>query len=402
MPTQRFVYGNRSRMEYDISEARREEYRRSSEESREARRLALEGKGPIPIHPVNHPNLDPNSLMPIIDRHHLRSLSLFSGGGGLDLAFDRAGFLHVASFDIIPICGSTITLNRPEWEVCSGPAYGDVRKVDWSSYSGKIDVIHGGPPCQPFSIAGQQKGKLDDRNMWSEFIRAIHGINPICFVGENVTGILDSKFSQFVESEILFPLRHYHIHMFELSAPDFGVPQARTRVFFVGFANKDHYNRFKKPTPTHRWKNIKVNRAECCNQLDLFEDDNDILPETMGVRKALGLPNIGFDGLAPTLRSGFTGKRNTTSVLNSKASEKAWEELGIWGSGVQANREAAHRFVANNGTFRLSVQDCGLIQGFPEEWAFSGAVYQIIGQIGNSVAPPVGYAIARAVVASIL
>ena len=395
-----FVYGNQSRMTYDISDKRRNQYRRSSEESRAAKHLAMNGEGPEPLHPINKPNLDPNRLMPLIERHELRSLSIFSGGGGLDLGFDRAGFVHVASYDIMPVCGETLQLNRPEWKIYSGPDEGNVKYVDWSQYSGLVDVIHGGPPCQPFSIAGQQKGKDDDRNMWGEFVRAIHEIKPKCFVAENVTGLLDPKFSSFVKHEILDPLNDYHIHSFELIAANFGVPQSRKRIFFIGFKSRKDFNTFKKPQYTHNWDEFNRKKKSDGKQFTLF-DGLDKIPKTMGVREAIGLPYSGFDTLAPTLRSGFTGKRNTTSILNSKAGEKAWAELGIWGSGVQATRDAAHKFIAKNGNFRLSVQDCGIIQGFPEDWHFAGAVYKVIGQIGNSVAPPVGYAIAKEVYKSL-
>ena len=74
-----------------------------------------------------------------------------------------------------------------------------------------------------------------------------------------------------------------------------------------------------------------------------------------------------------------------------------WEELQIWPNGVQKSREEAIRFPPENGHFRLSVQDCALLQGFPNDWVFHGATYQILGQIGNSVCPPVGYAIAKSV-----
>jgi DNA (cytosine-5)-methyltransferase 1 len=121
----------------------------------------------------------------------------------------------------------------------------------------------------------------------------------------------------------------------------------------------------------------------------------------MGVRDALGLPAIGFDALAPTIRSGFTGPRHTTSILSSVSAQRVWERLQIWPNGVAASREAARQFVSKNGHFRLSVQDCALIQGFPATWRFHGAVYVALGQIGNAVAPPVAYAIARALTQAI-
>lgn len=137
-----------------------------------------------------------------------RCLSLFSGGGGLDLGFDRAGFQHEGCYELIPICGQTLKSIRPSWNVYSGPIHGDVTGVDWSVYKGKVDVIHGGPRGQSLSIAGEQKSHQDERNMWLEFIRAVNTIEPACFVAENVPGILVPKFQPFVEREIIQKLKN--------------------------------------------------------------------------------------------------------------------------------------------------------------------------------------------------
>ncbi|KHD06215.1 DNA methyltransferase [Candidatus Thiomargarita nelsonii] len=382
MSTKPSVYKNASRKEYKLTNEQRNIYRKISQESREAKRRASLGFLSS-IHSINTPRLEPNQLMPPLESNGLTTLSLFSGGGGLDLGFDKAGYTHQGAYELIPICGKTLKSNRPNWIVHSGPENGDVSKVVWQDYI--IDVIHGGPPCQPFSIAGQQAGQNDDRNMWGEFIRAVNAHRPKSFVAENVLGILNPKFSGFVQKYILDKLPDYHIHIFELNAADFGVPQQRRRVFFVGFRTKAAFKCFQIPKPSHRWKKSPD---------DLFEDT---LAKTMGVREALGLADTGYDALAPTLRSAFTGKRNTTSVLNSSAGQKAWGNLGIWPNGVQANREKASAFPAKYDHFRLSVQDCALLQGFPEYWRFAGAVYQVLGQIGNSVAPPVAYQVAKAV-----
>jgi DNA (cytosine-5)-methyltransferase 1 len=372
-------------MPYKITESRREEYRRMSLRSKERKRLALVHGAIKPVHPINSPNLDPNDLMPQCATNGLHSLSLFSGGGGLDLGFERAGFEHVAAYDILSICGETLSLNRPQWRVHSGND-GDVQEKDWSEFAGSVDVLHGGPPCQPFSIAGNQRGQEDERNMWPSFIRAVRAIRPTCFVAENVTGLLDPKFAAFVSSTIEKPLgRAYSITRFCLSAESFGVPQSRKRVFFVGFLKKKHFTRFRIPTPTH-------------------SPDEELqfgLARGMGARQALGLPNIGFDWIAPTLRSGFTGPRNTTGVVNSKASMELWSKLKIWPNGVQGDRRAAHLFPPENGHFRMAIPDCAILQGFPEDWSFRGAVYQALGQIGNSVCPPVAYNLACAVSAAI-
>ncbi len=385
--TKSSVYKNTARKEYDITDEKREQYRKISQESRLAKLAAQKGLHSR-IHGINIPQLDPALLMPQLIDNGLETLSLFSGGGGLDLGFDRAGYKHAASYELIPICKKTLSLNRPNWKIFGGPDEGDVTKVSWNHLKGKIDVIHGGPPCQPFSIAGEQRGLEDERNMWGEFNRAVNTIKPRVFVAENVLGLLNPKFESFVKKYILGQLPDYSILKFEMHASDFGVPQIRRRVFFVGFKYGDDFKKFSIPTPTHnRWRF----EASKNNNPSLFDHE---LPSTPGVREALGLTDIGFDNLAPTIRSAFTGKRNTTSVLNSSAGQKSWGDMAIWPNGVQSDRRKSSDFPAKNNHFRLSVQDVGLLQGFPETWKFSGAVYQQLGQIGNSVVPPVAYNVA--------
>jgi len=320
--------------------------------------------------------------MPQLESNGLRALSLFSGGGGLDLGFDRAGYTHVASYEILDICGRTLRKNRPNWEVFSGSA-GDVENVNWRDYEGRVDVLHGGPPCQPFSIAGKQRGANDSRNMWPAFVQAVLSVGPKAFVAENVPGLLDPKFSSFVEEHIERPLSgHYELIRFVVRADEFGVPQSRKRVIFVGFKKRAAARRFRQPSPTHTVEyELLSNGASRC----------------AGVRESLGLNDIGFDCISPTLRSGFTGPRNTTGVVNSKASMDVWNRLQVWPHGVQRNRDLASRFPAKNNHFRLSTQDCALLQGFPADWEFDGAVYQQLGQIGNSVCPPIAYVLAKAV-----
>ncbi|MGB3513176.1 MAG: DNA (cytosine-5-)-methyltransferase [Microcoleaceae cyanobacterium] len=381
---------------WNITEAQREIYRQRSKASSRAKKQALNGEGQKPIHPINIPNLSPEKLMPQIPNNGLRTLSLFSGGGGFDLGFDRAGFSHIASYDILTEAGKTLHNLRPDWQVFSGEK-GDVTKVDWRPYRGLVDIIHGGPPCQPFSVAGHQKGKEDNRDMFPEFIRAVLEIEPLIFVAENVTALVSKKFSKYVEEVIEFPLNsQYKLTKCILNAPDFGIPQIRKRVFFVGFRDEKYLAKYQPPQATHYWHNLQKNQSTEPVQLNLF--DNWKAPEKlqrcMGSREALGLPNIGFDALSPTLRSGLTGPRHTTSILSSVSAQKAWDKLQIWPNGVAENREKAHLFVAKNGHFRLSVSDCGILQGFPESWQFSGAVYQALGQIGNALPPPMAYQIA--------
>lgn len=370
---------------WDITEERRAYFRQKAQESREAKLTALAADHRAEV--LRRPLLDPADLMPRVVPHLLPALSLFSGGGGLDLGFERAGYAHLASYDTLTSAGDTLTLNRPSWTVFSG-ADGDVVKIDWKPYKGEVAVLHGGPPCQPFSVAGRQRGHEDERNMLPEFVRAVQTVRPLAFVAENVVALAGPKFGPYLREHFLTPLeRSYHVRMFRLSAHDFGVPQIRHRVFFVGFRTKRDALRYKPPAPTHRSDHLPRGSASPASPN---------LPRTMGVRAALGLPD-GPEDLAPTLRSTLTGPRHTTSILSSASAQRVWADLGVWPNGVARSRSAAARFPTPNGHERLAVSDCALLQGFPSWWHFPGAVYQALGQVGNSVAPPVGYHMALSV-----
>jgi len=311
----------------------------------------------------------------------LGALSLFSGGGGLDIGFDRAGYRHIASYDILPVAADVLKAAHPRWKVFAGES-GDVTQINWKQHRGQVDVLHGGPPCQPFSHAGSRNGANDVRDMIPELVRAVLVIRPAAFVCENVSGLATRKFSEYLQHTVFDRLKaHYRIKMFILDAAAFGVPQRRKRVFIVGFRDKEAFIKFQEPVPTHAWEGA----------------DRSALLRTMGAREALGLPSIGFDALAPTIRSGWTGPRNTTSAVNSATALRDWVKLQIWPNGVAPDRQAASAFVAKDGHFRLSLSDCMVLQGFPADWPIIRPVYKALGLIGNSVAPPMGYAVASAV-----
>lgn len=369
-------------MPYDLTQERRDWYRDTSRRSQQRKQDLLRSHSPTgSTSPFSEKRLDIRDLMPALKSNGLSCLSLFSGGGGLDLGFECAGFSHSAAFEILDICGETLRLNRPNWSVFAGELDGDVTAAKFSRFRG-IDIVHGGPPCQPFSVAGKQAGAEDPRNMWGEFVRCVKAVRPRAFVAENVVGLLDKKFEAFVQRVIVDPLKgDYTIFKLKLAAHDFGVPQARRRVFFVGFRAARDAARFVQPSPTHG---------------DVETIFGPLLPRNTA-RRSLGLPDSGYDVVSPTLRSGFTGPRNTTGVVNSKASMTVWDQLNIWPNGVQQTHQLAVAYPPENGHVRLSVADCALLQGFPDDWKFSGAVYQALGQIGNSVCPPVAYQVAHAV-----
>jgi DNA (cytosine-5)-methyltransferase 1 len=368
-----------------LTDGERAIWRQRSEASRTAKQAATRGLLK-PLHDLNVPKLDPYELMPQLETTGTAAISLFSGGGGLDLGFARSGYVHAASFEILSAAADTLRATQAHGEVFGGSA-GDVTGVDWRKWRG-AELVHGGPPCQPFSIAGRQRGHDDERDMWPAYVDCILTVRPRVFVAENVPALGSLKFDSYVRDNILKPLgRRYSVQRFVLRAEDFGVPQIRRRVFFVGFARQQDADRFRPPVPTHAY-NATASPMET-------------LWHCMGAREALGLPDIGLDALSPTIRSTLTGPRHTTSILNSVAAQRTFAAMQIWPNGVAPSRYAARAFPASNGHFRLSVPDVALLQGFPEDWPFQGATYMKLGQIGNAVPPPLGYAVGRSVSAAL-
>ena len=396
-----FVEKEEWRVGWDISEEKREWFRQKSIASASRKRKLINSSSDNKT--VRKPRFDPLELMPLQDSCGIDSVSLFSGCGGLDIGFERAGYNHKVSVDILSVCGDTLTENRPDWKVLSGPESGDVRGVNWNDVVTKTDnllVIHGGPPCQPFSNAGRQLGKDDPRNMVPQFFRSVLDLSPDAFVMENVPALGSSKFADYLDGELKkFVGGKYFYKKFFMYAPNYGVPQQRNRLFVVGFKSAANYERFIVPLPTHnieRFVEIHKGTKKYITAAKKLVDYQN-LPLTPGVREALGFDQSLPDGLAPTFRSGFTGPRNSTSILNGASSQKVLANMGIWGNGIASSREAALAFPPENGTSRLSVQDIALIQGFPTDWFVTGPVYKVIGQVGNSVAPPVAYQVAMAV-----
>ena len=118
----------------------------------------------------------------------MRHGSLFSGIGGFDLAASRMGWDNVFQVEIDPFCQRVLKKNFP-----NAQRFKDIRQFDPGDFAGKIDIISGGFPCQPFSVAGQRRGKNDDRALWGEMLRVVRTIRPAWVVGENVAGIVSME-----------------------------------------------------------------------------------------------------------------------------------------------------------------------------------------------------------------
>jgi len=205
---------------------------------------------------------------PEVLRIEMKSVELFAGAGGLAMGVSRAGFKHQAIVERDRHACATIRDNqkrgvRPArlWPLFEG----DVREFDFSSINGELDLLAGGPPCQPFSLGGKHRGPKDDRNLFPEAVRAVRLLKPRVFMFENVKGLLRESFAKYFEYIVLqltYPevarndtddwtthlslLEQHHTHGRErglhyrvifrmLNAANFGVPQKRERVFIVGF-----------------------------------------------------------------------------------------------------------------------------------------------------------------------
>lgn len=175
-----------------------------------------------------------------IDR--FESVELFSGCGGLALGLSAAGFKHQAMIEFNACAVATIEHNkaRKVGHISHWPIQlQDVRKIDWRHFSG-VDLVAGGPPCQPFSIGGKANGDLDSRDMWPEAIRAVREIAPAAFVFENVRGLLRPRFASYLSSIVEAlgqpaPALRYRVAVKLVNAADYGAAQKRHRIVLVGF-----------------------------------------------------------------------------------------------------------------------------------------------------------------------
>lgn len=163
----------------------------------------------------------------------LTSVEICAGAGGQALGLEQAGFTHVALVEYEADYCDTLKRNRPAWNVICM----DVHDFDGSPYKG-VDLLAGGVPCPPFSIAGKQLGKDDERDLFPEALRLLHEIKPRAIMLENVRGLLDARFDDY-RGQILkgIETEGYRVQIKLLQASDYGVPQLRPRVVIVGIRN---------------------------------------------------------------------------------------------------------------------------------------------------------------------
>lgn len=298
------------------------------------------------------------------------SLEMCAGAGGQALGLEMAGFDHTALVELEPAACATLRLNRPTWNVIED----DLRKFDGTPYKG-VDLVAGGVPCPPFSKAGKQLGASDDRDLFPEAIRLVDECRPQAVMLENVRGLLDAVFDDYrnkVEKQL--KKLGYKPGWRLFNASDYGVSQLRPRVVFVGI-RKDIASNFSWPKPL---------QSEPPTVGELLHD-------LMGQRGWRGADRWReqANAIAPTLVGG--SKKHGGPDLGPTRAKKAWAALGVDGMGIW-DEGPDRDFV---GMPRLTTRMTARIQGFPDDWQFSGRKTAAYRQIGNAFPPPVAAAVAR-------
>ena len=303
-----------------------------------------------------------------------KSLEICAGAGGQALGLEQAGFEHVALVEIEQDYCECLRLNRPEWNVICQ----DIHYFDGRPYRNRIDLLSGGVPCPPFSVAGKQLGSKDERDLFPEMLRLVMEIRPKVVMIENVRGLLSSKFDQY-RYTILAELTKmgYNAHIQLLNASDYGVPQLRPRVIIVGVSN-NIIDTFVYPFP-HR----KDTRTVGDTLFDLMAANGWEDAESWR-RKA--------NNIAPTIVGG--SKKHGGADLGPSRARLAWAELGIDGRGV-AEESPAKGFI---GMPKLTPRMIARIQGFPDEWSFGDRKTKACRMIGNAFPPPVARAVGERII----
>lgn len=322
----------------------------------------------------------------------MKAIDLFCGPGGLSLGMKESGIIPELSVEINKDAIGTYAANS------SGCTHinKDIREVSFSNYRNKIDVIFGGPPCQPFSTGGLRKAENDKRDMIPEFIRCVNEVNPETFVMENVPGLVTKRAMPYFESTLKqFAQLGYRLNWAVLYAADYGVPQKRKRLFVLG--NKKESLRFPSPTHGELTKLPYKKAGHYLNNEPVGESPNSPVtyaknpdlrrnPYAGLVYNGGGRP-IDLNGLCHTILASSGGSK--THWVDTKNIVVDYHQHLSKGGKPRTGKVPGAR--------RLSVEECAMIQTFPKEMVFQGSKSSQYTQVGDAVPPQLAKAIGQAV-----
>ncbi len=326
--------------------------------------------------------------------HHIPYVSFFSGAGGMDLGFERAGFIHVAAFDIEELFCKTLKSNRPGWNVFAGKQNGDLRNTD--AVANCLEEINvspdfegvfvGGPPCQPFSVAANQRfakwgdnfkrigfSHSENGTLLFDYIRLIAHFRPRVFIIENVPGILtvDGGSQLDVALQWLRQNGYSVTPPTVLNARNYFVPQDRQRVFVVGWRGSIA---FQFPEQHSSW--VTSGSA--------LEGDLSILPNYVTRdHKARSVERY------MRLKYGQRDKLGRVDRLDPHLPSKTVIAGGTRGGG----RSHLHPHIPRT----LSVRESARLQTFPDDYVFTGPLGRQFTQVGNAVPPVLAYHLGKSI-----
>ncbi|MBQ9207439.1 MAG: DNA cytosine methyltransferase [Treponema sp.] len=329
----------------------------------------------------------------------MKVISLFSGCGGLDLGFEKAGFEIPIANEFDPTIWATFEKNHPNTKLIKG----DIRNIKESDFPDEIDGIIGGPPCQSWSEAGSLRGINDARGkLFYEYIRILKDKQPKFFLAENVSGMLAKRHSEAVENIIeMFKEAGYDVSLTLVNAKDYGVAQERKRVFYIGFRNDLNID-FQFPKGSTAKEEDKITLKDIIWDLK----DTAVPAAEKNHRNPKAVNNNEY----------FTGAYSP--IFMSRNRVKAWNEQAFTvqasGRQCQLHPQAPKmqkvglnkcEFVKEKENLyrRMTVREVARIQGFPDSFEF---IYENVDDgykmIGNAVPVNLAYEIATAIKTAIV
>lgn len=314
----------------------------------------------------------------------LKVAEICAGAGGQALGLELAGFTHAVAVELDFDAAVTLAVNRPGWDVRDGDVT-DPAVWDPGAYAG-IDLLAGGVPCPPFSIAGRQLGAADDRDLFAWAVELAGRVRPRALLLENVRGLAAPRFAAY-RQHVAARLAElgYWSQWRLLYASDYGVPQLRPRFVLVAMDADDAcWFRWPEPVPLTATVGTTLVKAMASRgwggALSWAREANDIAPTIVGGSKKHGGADLG-----PT------------------RAKRAWLALGVDGLGIADEPPSVRD--PHNHVPRLTCEMVQLLQGWhatPEyQWRIEGRKTSRYRQIGNAFPPPVARAVGEAIAAAL-
>ncbi|MGW5068370.1 DNA cytosine methyltransferase [Streptomyces cyaneofuscatus] len=340
------------------------------------------------------------------------SVEICAGAGGQALGLHEALFRHLALIEIDPHAVETLRANvegNEAWEGCV-VKQADLTKLDPKGLRlelglepGELDLLAGGVPCPPFSVAGKQLGRDDERDLFPIMLNLVEELEPKAVMIENVRGLLEprEKFQDYREEllERLESMGYGKCYWEVLEAKNYGVPQLRPRAILV--ALKTAYLPFFAQAKPKKLPVRTVGAALEVTMAKRFAGVDD--PRAEDTLKKWR--EKAFKGVAPTLVGG--SKKHGGADLGPTRAKRAWAALGVCGLGVandaeeMKNQESYDRDLFAAAGPKLTVEQAAIIQGFPPTWKFKGRKTAAYRQVGNAFPPPVAQAVGEQIIAAL-